>query len=49
MEDNNKVIKADNFLEAVMCGGGDMVEPMDNPCFGCDGLNCYGCPFDDSE
>lgn len=48
MEDNNKVIKADNWLEAVLAGGGDMIAPMDDPCIDCYGISCFGCPFDDS-
>ena len=46
MEDNNKEIKADSFLEAALCGGGDMVLPPDDPCVDCDGLGCPACPFD---
>lgn len=45
MEDNNKVINADSFLEAVLAGGGDMVLPPLDPCKDCDGLGCYACPL----
>lgn len=49
MEDNNKIISADNFLEAVLAGGGDMICCDPDPCADCYSLSCYGCPFDVSE
>lgn len=49
MEDTGKIIMGDDFLKAVMAGGGDMVLPPDSPCVDCYGLSCFGCPFDDSE
>ncbi len=46
METDNKSITADNILESVLAGGGDMIEPVLDPCKDCDGLGCYACPFD---
>ena len=41
------VIKADNWLDALLCGGGDMVEPIENPCVDCPDLSCFGCPLEE--
>lgn len=44
--ESGKIIQADNWLEAVLAGGGDMIEPDPNPCKDCDGLGCFACPFE---